>query len=216
MPVDRAVQSPTLVDRVTDDLFQRIVSGSLEPGERLTEEGVAAGLGVSRTPVREAVKRLAEMGLLVVRPRSGLEVVAVSEKDVREVTDLRRELEAFALRLAMARLTAADVRKLEQIQAGCEKLLDAGHRLAVFREDSRLHLAIAGMSGNRHLADMLRRLDAKVQLCRMFMCLDDGKVAVDVRFHRRILAAMKREDAARAEALLREHIDWICEQGDAG
>ncbi len=201
-----SVPHPSLVDRLVDHVSGRIVSGDLPPGAKVTEEEIASDFGVSRTPVREAVKRLAELGLIVVRPRRGLEVVAVDERDVREITQLRAELETFALRLAMPRMTLADIRELEAISGACEALLGGGNRPRIFRADSRWHLAIAACSGNRHLEEALRRLDVKVQLCRMFLCLSDSKVRSSVRFHRRILAAIRKGDAAGAEGLLREHI----------
>lgn len=206
MTAEGAVLYPSLVDRLVDHVSGRIVSGDLLPGAKVTEEEIASDFGVSRTPVREAVKRLAELGLIVVRPRRGLEVVAVDERDVREITQLRAELETFALRLAMPRMTLADIRELEAVARACEALLGGGNRPRIFGADSRWHLAIAACSGNRHLEEALRRLDVKVQLCRMFLCLSDSKVRSSVRFHRRILAAIRKGDAADAEGLLREHI----------
>ena len=201
-----SVPHPSLVDRLVDHVSGRIVSGDIPPGAKVTEEEIASDFGVSRTPVREAVKRLAELGLIVVRPRRGLEVVAVDERDVREITQLRAELETFALRLAMPRMTLADISELEAVSGACEALLAGGNRPRIFRADSRWHLAIAACSGNRHLEEALKRLDVKVQLCRMFLCLSDSKVRSSVRFHRKILAAIRKGDAAAAEGLLREHI----------
>ena len=215
MTANEHVVHPSLVDRVVDQVSERIVSGQLPPGERITEDQIASDFGVSRTPVREAVKRLAELGLIVIRPRSGLEVASIDEQDVDEITELRAELEAMALRLAMARMTPQDVKELGEIAGRCEDLLNEGNRPNVFREDSRFHLAMAALSGNRHLAETLRRLDVKVQLCRMFLCLSDAKVKADVRFHRKILAAVKEGDAERAQALLREHINGMSRQGGA-
>lgn len=209
MIAEQKADNPTLVDKVVESIFQRIIGGDYSPGQKLTEEQIAAEFGVSRTPVREAVKRLADLGLLIVRPRSGLEVTLVSRRDVEEVLELREELESFALRLAMPRIGRDDIGTLEGICRRCESLLGEDNRLRVFREDSRFHLAIARLSGNGHLHELLRRLDVKVQLCRMFLCQSDGKIADNVRFHRRILTAIKQKNAARAETLLRRHINQV-------
>jgi len=198
-----------LVDRLVDEISSAIVRGELAPGAKVTEEQLAADYGVSRTPVREAVKRLAELGLIVVRPRSGLEVVAVDENDVREVTELRSHLEQLAMRLAMERMTLGDMRSLQATAQDCEALLDDGSRPAVFAADSRFHIEIARLSHNRYLLETLSRLDARVQLCRMFLCLSDAKIKRSVQFHRKIVAAMKAADPARAMQLLKEHIEGI-------
>jgi DNA-binding GntR family transcriptional regulator len=198
---------PSLVDRVIESVFQAIATGRLVPGAKVTEEQLAAELGVSRTPVREAIKRMAEMGLVTVRPRCGLEVATIDESDLAEITQLRETLESFAVRLAAGRAAPEDLARLEELQRECERLLEEGDRLEVFRADGRFHLAVAELSGNRYLLDALRRLEMKVQLCRALFCLSDAKVRGSVRFHRRILGALRSGRADRAEDLMREHIN---------
>jgi DNA-binding GntR family transcriptional regulator len=199
---------PTLVDRVVEHVFDNIMCGRYEPGSRITEEQLAAEVEVSRTPVREAVKRLSDLGLIIAKPRSGLMVTRVDEQDVRDVRAVREELEALAVRLAVPRIEDSDIERLEAIQERCEELLEEEEtdRLAVFRQDSRLHLTIAEISGNNHLQDMLRRLDIQVMLCRMFLCRSIEKVGHDVEFHREIIAALSAGDAEKAESLIREHL----------
>lgn len=198
---------PSLVDAVIESVFEAIASGELAPASRVTEGQLAEKFGVSRTPVREAVKRMAEMGLVTVRPRCGLEVAAIDESDLAEITQLREELESFALRLAAARMTPGDVSELEKLQRDCERLLGEPDRLAIFRADGRFHLAVARFSGNRYLLDSLRRLEMKVQLCRALFCRSDAKVRSSVCFHRRIISALKKGQAGRAEELMREHVN---------
>jgi DNA-binding GntR family transcriptional regulator len=198
---------PSCVDRVVEHVFRKIVSGEFPPGAKLTEDQLATQVDVSRTPVREAVKRLADLGLIVVRPRSGLEVAAVDEQDVREVRVVREALEVLAVQLAAPRLTETDIERLQAIQQQCEKLVEAGaDRLRIFRQDSRLHLTLVRMAGNGHLTDTFKRLDAKVMLCRMHLCADREKIARDVRDHRDILAALENGDLETAEQRLRSHI----------
>jgi GntR family transcriptional repressor for pyruvate dehydrogenase complex len=79
-------------------------------------------------------------------------------------------------------------------------------RPAIFRQDSRLHLALAALSGNRHLEEALHRLDVKVMLCRLNLCVEHSKIAHDVRFHRRIIEALKAGDAEAAVELMRRHL----------
>jgi DNA-binding GntR family transcriptional regulator len=198
---------PSLVDRVIESVFEAIAAGRFRPGTKITEDQLAEEFGVSRTPVREAVKRLAALGLVVVRPRCGLEVATIDESDLAEITQLREELESFALRLAAARMTPGELAELEELQRDCERLLEEGERLAIFRADGRFHLAVAGFSGNRYLLESLQRLEMKVQLCRALFCRSDAKVRGSVRFHRKILAALEKGQAERAEELMREHVN---------
>ena len=197
---------PGLVDRLVEFVFAAVLEGRVQAGSEVTEEQMAADFGVSRTPVREAVRRLAEMGVLGVRPRCGLEVASFDEQDLRQITALRAELESFALRLAMARMDAAEIEAVAQAAAACEAKLKGGDRVEVFRADSRFHLLLAEFSGNLHLADTLRRLDVKVQLCRMVFCASMPKIRESVRGHRALLDAIRKKQTAKAEALLREHI----------
>jgi DNA-binding GntR family transcriptional regulator len=198
---------PTLVDRVVEHAFQKIVRGEYAPGSKITEEQLAEEVDVSRTPVREAVKRLSDLGLLIVRPRSGLVVASVDQRDVREVRAVRQALEGLAVRLAMQRAKTADIERLEAIQQECEQMLERGaDRLAIFRQDSRLHLALAELSGNSHLEETLRRLDVKVMLCRMYLCMSMEKIARDVRSHRRIIEAMAAGQVETAVQLVRDHV----------
>jgi DNA-binding GntR family transcriptional regulator len=198
---------PSLVDTVIESVFEAVASGRLAPGSKITEERLAAQFGVSRTPVREAVKRMAEMGLVRVRPRCGLEVAAIDESDLAEITQLREELESFALRLAATRITPEEISELEELQRDCERRLEEQDRIAIFRADGRFHLAVARFSGNRYLLDSLRRLEMKVQLCRALFCRSDAKVRSSVRFHRRIISALKKGQAGRAADLMREHVN---------
>jgi len=198
---------PSIVDHLVEQLFQRILSGEYAPGSRLTEEQIAGQSGASRTPVREAVRRLAELGLLVVRPRYGLEVVRIEDADVAEIRSLRSELESFALRLAVPRLSDQDVASLDSAQRRCEELLGSDNRLDIFRRDSAFHLEIVRLSGNRYLHETLQRLDAKVLLCRMLLCQTADKIRSTVEYHRTILDAIRRRDIDKACEAMRRHIE---------
>ena len=112
----------------------------------------------------------------------------------------------MAVRLFMQKVTDEQIAELKTLQQKCEERIGAGNRLDVFRADGAFHLAIAAMSGNRHLEDALRRLSVKVQLCRMYLCDADKKIAATVQFHNKIVKAMEKRDAARAERLLCQHI----------
>lgn len=213
---DPGVHHPSLVDRLVAHIIGRIASGAWAGGRRFTEAELAADFGVSRTPVREAVRRMAETGLLILhaRKRAALEVVSVTRDDLNHITRLRASLECLALRLAMDRMTPAQLERLGEWASQCEALLKDRKvdRLALFAADGRFHLAIAALSGNRYLEEALQRLDGKVQVCRMRLCRSEHSIRGSVRFHRRILTAMTAGDAALAEELLQQHIASMLEE----
>ncbi len=200
------VRHPGLVDQLVEHVFDAVIFGRLKHGGELTEEQIATDFGVSRTPVREAVRRLAEMGVIVVRPRCGLEVATFDADDLEQIAVLRAELECLSLRLAMPRITDEEILALNQAADLCDAKLRTKDRIEVFRADSRFHLLLAELSGNLHLADTLRRLDVKVQLCRMVFCASMSKIKSSVQCHRPLLEAIQQRDVRVAEKLLREHI----------
>jgi DNA-binding GntR family transcriptional regulator len=206
---------PTLVDRLVGHIYDRIVRGELKAGQRITEEELAGEFGVSRTPVREAVKRLAELGVVVVYPRARLEVATATPQDVWQIAQFRLDLECLALRYAMPRISDDDISHLETLARRCQRFAEAGNRIQTFRTDSEFHLAIAALSGNPHLLEALRRLNLKVQLCRATVCLSRQKILSNVQFHERILEAIRRRDVKQATAMMRQHIESTL-QDDAG
>ncbi|MBA4387962.1 MAG: hypothetical protein C0404_08265 [Verrucomicrobia bacterium] len=206
MQTDKKILHPSLVDRLVEHVVEAILTGELKPGARITEEGLAETYGVSRTPVREAVKRLAEMGVVVVQPRKQLDIASFGDRDLEEIRALRAELECFALRLAMKQAKPDHLVQLEKIAGECEIALKKSGRPDIFKADSRFHLTLAELSGNRYLLDALRRLDVMVQLCRMIFCDSMEKIEQNVLFHRQLIEAMKQGQAAEAEAMLRKHI----------
>jgi DNA-binding GntR family transcriptional regulator len=197
---------PTLVDKLVDHVYQCIIRGKLAVGQRITEEQLAADFGVSRTPVREAVKRLVEMGVVVVYPRARLEVASAEPEDLRQISQFREDLECLALAYSLPRLTEDDIQRLVEIVERCEALAQRGSRVDTFRADSDFHLSLAGLSGNSYLLEAMRRLNVKVQLSRAALCLSKPKIRASVRFHQRILKAIRRRDIEEAQTLMRQHI----------
>jgi len=206
MLVHLDVPRPTTVDRLVAHVYAKIVAGELAPGQRITETALAEDFGASRTPVREAVRRLVELGVVVAHPRARLEVAAPDTREMVEIHQVREELECMALRLAVPSMTAADLEALRDLAAACERMARKGDRVETFRADSRFHLAIASAGGNRCLQDVLARLDVKIQMCRAFACVSPAKIRRSVAMHRAILDTIERRDVKAAQKLMREHV----------
>lgn len=187
-----------------------IVTGQLTPGQRLTELELVEQLQVSRTPVREALNRLERDGLVIERPRTGFAVVAFDETMLRNVFDIRAELDGYATRLAIARITAEEVGQLRGLVAECENLAQTdpspGGRLDEMQTGIEIHRSIARFSGNPMLADMINGL---LEKCQVYVWmelthLNDWKEARDE--HHAIVEAIAAGDTETACRETRRHI----------
>ncbi|ESZ02230.1 MULTISPECIES: GntR family transcriptional regulator [Mesorhizobium] len=193
-----------------DSIKAMIVTGQLSPGRRITELELVEQLQVSRTPVREALNRLERDGLVVERPRTGFAVVQFDETMLRNVFDIRAELDSYATTLAIARITLDEVEMLRGLVADCERLAQTDPspraRLEEMQTGMEIHRAIARFSANPMLAEMLNGLLDKCQVYVWMELtqLNDWKVARDD--HHMIVEAIAARDADTACRESRRHI----------
>jgi DNA-binding GntR family transcriptional regulator len=187
-----------------------IVTGKLTPGQRLTELELVEQLQVSRTPVREALNRLQRDGLVIERARTGFAVVSFDETMLRNVFDIRAELDDYATRLTIPRITREEVDVLRCLVAECERLgqTDASPRarLDEMQTGIEIHRSIARFSGNALLAEMLNGL---LEKCQVYVWmeltqLNDWKAARDE--HHAIVEAIAAGDTETACRETRRHI----------
>ena len=125
-----------LRDVVFNTLRQAILKGELAPGERLMEIQLAEKLGVSRTPIREAIRKLELEGLVLMIPRKGAEVAKISEKSLRDVLEVRRSLEELAIELACQRMSEDDMAELERMQGNFKSAIDRGEAMSIAQMSS--------------------------------------------------------------------------------
>lgn len=144
-----------LRDVVFNTLRQAILRGELKPGERLMEIQLANKLGVSRTPVREAIRKLELDGLVLMIPRKGAEVAQISEKNLRDVLEVRRSLEALAVRLACERISRQALLELKEAEQAFEEVLGNDDITVVAEADVAFHSAIYISTDNQRLIQLL-------------------------------------------------------------
>jgi DNA-binding GntR family transcriptional regulator len=191
-------------DRVYEVLRERILAGELEGGTRLHQEKLSAQLGVSRTPVREAITRLAAEGLVELLPNRGARVAAVSLADIRAAFEARLGIEPFAARLAAERRPAA---ALKAMRAAVAEQQRARTPRTTYKAIRKYHLAVVEAAGNPHLVRFAESLwSGRIGLHVYLRQLSPRMLAGDVEEHQAILAAIERGDAADAERLARAHI----------
>ncbi|GAA3692588.1 GntR family transcriptional regulator [Gordonia hankookensis] len=197
----------SLVDVAGHRIRGAILSGSLKPGQKIVEENLCADLGISRAPVREALRLLAQQGLVEHQPRRGTRVTEWSPRDIVQLFGLRQLLESFAVESALP-LLDPDV-QLAPVRAAVEEMKQASDELAKDDAHRRFHAAVVGLAGNRQLDIALEPILLKLQLpmavnLRMEAAdhhgPDDG-----VKRHLAILDALERNDPAAAVSALHDH-----------
>lgn len=196
-----------LRDVVFNTLRQAILKGELEPGERLMEIQLAERLGVSRTPIREAIRKLELEGLVLMIPRKGAEVAKISEKSLRDVLELRRSLEELAIELACQRMTQEEIDELEDAQRAFRKAVDSKDVMLMAETDEKYHEIIYQGTKNSRLVQILNNLREQMYRYRLEYIKDADKRQILLIEHDNILKAVRNRKVAEAKAAMREHID---------
>lgn len=196
-----------LRDVVFQTLRQAILKGELVPGERLMEVRLANALGVSRTPVREAIRMLELEGLVVMVPRKGAEVARISEKNLYDVLEVRLALEKLAAELACKRMNADSLLKLKQKYYAFSAVAGSENLTEVAQCDEEFHDVIYESTGNVRLIQMLNNLREQMYRYRLEHIKDLGQRQALVKEHRKILDALAQRNEEAARVAMEEHIN---------
>ena len=195
-----------LYQEVAERLRQRIFAHELTPGTWVDEQSLAEEYGISRTPLREALKVLAAEGLVTLKPRRGCYVNQVSEKDLDEIFGVMSLLESEAARLAAQHANAADLAALEAIHAQLEAAAQARDINRFFEVNQAFHRKLQDIAGNGWLTHVVDDLRKMIKLSRHHSLFGDGRLEQSLEEHRAIVAALLARDAEAAGRLMREHI----------
>lgn len=196
-----------LRDVVFNTLRQAILKGELEPGERLMEIALADRLGVSRTPVREAIRKLELEGLVLMIPRKGAEVAKISAKSLRDVLEVRRSLEELAIELACQRMSEDEINQLKEAQEQFKLAVTKGDVMSIAESDEHYHDIIYYGTGNARLVQILNNLREQMYRYRLEYIKDADKRKILIIEHENILKAITGHHVAEAKEAMREHID---------
>jgi DNA-binding GntR family transcriptional regulator len=197
----------SLHERVGAALRDLIVEGELAPGSRISERELCARFGISRTPLREALKVLAREGLVDLLPRRGARVARLDAKDVADMFEVMASLEALAGRLAAARITAPE---LDEIRALHFEMLAAHARRDLptyFRRNQAIHEAILAAARNPVLSRTYHGLGGRIRRARYVANMSKERWRDAVAEHEAILEALARRDAEALAGLLERHLD---------
>ncbi len=188
-----------------DSIKAYIVEGRLDENSRLTEDFLSSQLGISKSPIREALNRLETEGLIRIEPRKGAYLPRLSPQDIRNLYDLREALEVHVVRTAKPNPVL--VAQLHQSVARQRELLKARDKPRYIEEDVRFHAALAKATGNSHLCSVLENIQNQIWLSRRKTYDLSSSAAPD--FHEAIVRALEEGDRDQAQQIMRDHIGRV-------
>lgn len=196
-----------LRDVVFNTLRQAILRGEIKPGERLMEIKLANKLGVSRTPIREAIRKLELEGLVLMIPRRGAVVAEITEKSLRDVLEVRRVLEELSVKLACERITEEEIEELKAAEKEFEVALKSGDVTEVAEADVNFHDIIYHATNNQRLIQLLYNLREQMYRYRVEHLKQTEKHEILLAEHNYIVEMIEKRDAKRAIDVVCKHID---------
>lgn len=200
-----ALAPRALYEDVAEQLRQRIFSRDLAPGSWIDELKIAEAYGISRTPLREALKVLAAEGLVTMKVRRGAYVTEVSEKDLADVYHLLNLLESDAAGVAAQTATAAQLEELAGLHGQLEQAAATGQRDRFFRINEAFHMRLLEIADNRWRSQMVADLRKVMKLNRHNSLLKSGRVDESLQEHRVVMAALQARDAKAAVQAMQVH-----------
>lgn len=198
--------APALYEQVAERLRSRIFGHELAPGSWIDEQALAKEYGISRTPLREALKVLASEGLVVLKPRRGCYVTELSEQDIDEVFPVMAMLEGRVAEEAARRITDADFSRLAAIHDELERQAAANDADRFFEANQRFHTALQDIAGNRYLAQLIDDARKVIKLTRRDSLRLDGRLKQSLAEHREILDALRLKDPELSGRRMHDHL----------
>lgn len=205
-------EKPRLADQAYADIRRHIVEGTLPPGTRLVEHKLTESLGVSRTPLREALRRLEQDGLIERQGGGGLRVTELTLDDLKEIMGIRGALEGYCARLAGERITAAEIEALEAAHEDATAAIRDGDLAALVAANTRFHDGIDAASRSPRCIAMINGIRDWVLSYRSEVLVDEETRRRSYEQHAEIIAALRAGNGADVEQLVRDHIAEVAER----
>jgi DNA-binding GntR family transcriptional regulator len=198
----------TLSDKIFQALVEAIVAGRLAPGQRLDEPSVCREFGVSRTPVREALRRLSGTELVEITPRKGVTVARIDVEQLTDMYEALAEFEGLCARLSAVRMTALEKKRLEMLNATRESRMAGGDRDDFAAINSEFHEALYQGSHSPSIASVTRNFRQRIEPFRILQFVP-GQTEHTFREHDEIVRAILASDAERAWRAMRDHVTRV-------
>ncbi len=192
---------------VFETLREAIINATLKPGERLMEIQMAEEMGVSRTPVREAIRKLELEGFVVMVPRKGAYVAGISIKDIADVFEIRAAMEGLAAGLAAERITEEELEQLERILVKIGECVKNKDLEKLIEVDTEFHDTLYKACRNERLVQIVSNLREQIQRARTASLSSPGRSKNALEEHKKIVEAVSERNVELAQMLAREHIE---------
>ena len=195
-----------LRDVVFNTLREAILKGELKPGERLMELQLAAKLGVSRTPIREAIRMLEQEGLAVTIPRKGAEVAKMTEKDMEDVLQIREALDELAAKIACEQISEEQLEELVATMHEFEESTKTNNVKKIAEADVKFHDIIYQSTGNQKLVNMLNNLREQMYRYRVEYLKDENNYPTLMKEHKDIVEGLVRKNKTQVTETMHQHV----------
>ncbi len=200
-----------LHQEVADRIRELIRNGHLKKGDRIVETEICQLLGISRTPLREALRVLSAEGLIVIVPNKGAHVAEPSMQEIREMFDVMAILEGVCARVAAEKMTDAQFKKLRQLHEKLEQHYQAGNDQKYLKVNHEFHVLIQTIAGNKVLDEVVNGLRQKILLYRYRQLYQPDRFDASMQEHRDLFKAFKSRNPDKAERMMKKHLMGQCE-----
>jgi len=205
-PQRRSSTEPGLADRAYDELRRRILEGEYQPGEATSEYQLSADLNMSRTPIREALRELAKLGLVETIPQKGVFISELTVQDIAEVFQLREVLECFAARLAAKHMTHAQRMKMSENHHYALEYAKSGEARKAYDYAVLMHKSIMEAAGNKRLTKLLDQLEDQTHRLGLLTLKSDGRLQAALEEHGQIIDRIQAGDEEGAADAMLQHL----------
>lgn len=204
LPISR---TKSLKEKAYDILKELILTGRLEQGKLHNEKRLAEVLGVSRTPVREALLELSREGMVSFVPSKGVKVRKITTKQVKEVFELRRIIEGHIIKSITKQLSPTDLKKIAKILSRQDRSASKDEEVTFIEMDKEFHLFMAAKTGNEQIETILQNLRDQIHLMGIRAIKDSSRSQQVLKEHQRIFSALRKRDAKRSHEELMRHLN---------
>jgi DNA-binding GntR family transcriptional regulator len=207
----KAIQKKTLHEEIADNLREMIMSGELSEGDKIKENELCDIMGISKTPLREALRVLSAEGLIRLIPNRGSYVTTATVEEIKEMFDVMIVLEGVCARTAVEKMSTQDLLKLEKLHQKLEKNFKRKDQKEYIHQNNLYHAFVQELAGNKTLNQIVNGLRQKILLYRFQSLNLPGRFEQSIQEHRNLLAAFREKDPKKAERLMKSHLKKQCD-----
>ena len=207
----KVIEKKTLHEEIASNLRELIMSGELHEGDKIKEDALCNSMGISKTPLREALRVLSVEGLIKLVPNRGSFVSTPTFEEIREMFDVMSVLEGICARAAAKKMSAKDLTTLEKLHNKLEKHFKRRAQREYIRVNNQYHAFVQELAGNRTLNQIVNGLRQKILLYRYQSLNLPERFEQSIQEHRALIEAFRKKDSKKAETLMRRHLKTQCD-----